>query len=63
VEAAYKLNREACRENNTLSDLGVNGGMLLRCVLKGTGCEIENWIELSQDRDHWRTLVNQLSDH
>jgi hypothetical protein len=28
--------------------------------LKETGCEVVNWIQLAQDRDQWRALVNTV---
>ena len=27
---------------------------------KGIGVDVVNWMDLAQDRNHWRTLVNEL---
>ena len=28
--------------------------------IKEIGVDVMKWMELAQDRDHWRTLVNEL---
>jgi hypothetical protein len=30
--------------------------------LQEMGCEVMDWIELAQDRDRWRELVNAETD-
>jgi hypothetical protein len=47
------------RERNHLEDPGVDG-MILRMGLQQVGCEGMDWIELAQDRERWRTLVNEV---
>jgi len=43
------------RERNCLGDPGIDGRIILRWIL---GCGDMDWIELAQDRDRWRALVN-----
>jgi hypothetical protein len=47
--------RETCGERDRLEDLGVDG-IIIHCVFK-------NWdgdIDMTQDRDRWRALVNEV---
>jgi hypothetical protein len=30
----------------------------IKIVLREAGCDVMDWIELAQDRDQWRALVN-----
>jgi hypothetical protein len=47
------------RERDLLEDHGVDGRILLRWICrKWVGCV--DWIELAQDRDRWRALVNAV---
>jgi hypothetical protein len=32
----------------------------IKMDLRGTGCDGRNWIDLAQDRDQWRALVNAV---
>jgi hypothetical protein len=42
-----------------LVDPGVNGKKILRQISrKRDGGVVKDWIELAQDRDRWRALVN-----
>jgi hypothetical protein len=36
------------------------GGLLLRWIFKKVGFGGIDWIELAQDRDWWRALVNEV---
>jgi hypothetical protein len=42
-----------------LEDQGVNGRMGLECILGRSVGGVE-WIDLAQDRDRWRALVNAV---
>jgi hypothetical protein len=47
------------REINHLEDPGVDGTMILKWILEKWNGGID-WIELAQDRDRWRDLVNAV---
>jgi hypothetical protein len=47
------------REGNHLGDTGVDGRIILRQIL-GKCDGGMNWIELAQDRDMWRALMNAV---
>jgi len=46
------------REKDELGDPGVDGGMDLQEV--GCGRGDKDWIELAEDRERWRALVNAV---
>jgi hypothetical protein len=46
------------REGDRLEDPGVDVRIILKCTFKE--CDGMNWIELAQDRDRWRALVNAV---
>jgi len=46
------------RERGHLGDPGVEDN--IKMELQELGCEGTNWIELAQDRDRWRALVNAV---
>jgi hypothetical protein len=43
------------KERYHLVDAGVDGR-----IIQDVGCEGTDWIELAQDRDWWRALVNAV---
>jgi hypothetical protein len=43
-----------------LGDPGVEGRIILRWIFKEVGCGDMDWIELAQDRERWRALVNAV---
>jgi hypothetical protein len=47
------------REGDQLGDPGVDGSVILKWIFKKWDGGM-NWIELAQDRDRWRALVNAV---
>jgi hypothetical protein len=45
-------------ETDHLEDLGLDGKVILRFILKEIGWEGMNWIDLAKDRDKWWAVVN-----
>ena len=45
------------KERNHLKDPGIEGGIIVRCILRKWEGDVE-WIDLAQDRDRWQALVN-----
>ena len=60
--------REACtrfwwgnlRERDHLEYPGVDGMIILKWIFSKLDVESMDWIELAQDRDRWRALVNAV---
>jgi hypothetical protein len=48
------------KEGDHLGDPGVDGRIILRWIFREVGCGGMNWIELAQDRDRWRAVVNAV---
>jgi hypothetical protein len=40
--------------------LTIGGRIILKWILRETGCGGMNWIDLTQDRDLWHALVNNV---
>ena len=43
-----------------MGDPGVDWIDNIKMDLQKVGCRIMDWLELSQDRDRWRALVNAV---
>jgi hypothetical protein len=48
---------------NHLEDPGVDGKIILRWIFRKWDVGGMYWIELAQDRDRWRVLVNFMELH
>jgi hypothetical protein len=47
------------RERDYPEDPGLDG-RIIKMVLQKVGCGGVEWVELAQDRDRWRALVNAV---
>ena len=48
------------RERDHLGDTDLDGMIILRCIFRKCDVGGMDWIELAQDRDRWRPLVNAV---
>jgi len=46
------------RERDSLEDPGIGGRIVLRCIFRKWSVGV--WIDLAEDRDRWRVLVNAV---
>jgi hypothetical protein len=48
------------RERDHLEDPAADGRIILRWIFRQVGCEGIDWIDVVEDRDRWRALVNAV---
>jgi len=48
------------KERDLMGDLGVDGRIILRWIIRKWDVGDMDWIELAQDRDRWRALANAI---
>ena len=58
-KVAYRFWWGDLREKDYLEDRGINGTLILKRISKKWYGSIE-WIDLTQDRDRWRALMNAV---
>ena len=46
------------REGYHMEDPGVDRRIILKCIFERLGGRSIDWIDLAQDRDRWRAVVN-----
>jgi hypothetical protein len=46
------------RERGHLGNPGIDGRIILKCIFKKWYGGVMGWIDLAQDRDRWRALIN-----
>ena len=51
---------ENLRERDHWGDAGINGMIILRWIFRKWNVGVVDWIEVAQDRDRWRALVNTV---
>ena len=49
-------------ERDNLYDISIEGRIILKLIFKKWDGVID-WIDLTKDRDRWRTLVNAVMSH
>ena len=48
------------REKDNLEGQGVDGRIILRWIFRKWHVVVMDWIELAQDRDRWRAIMNEV---
>jgi hypothetical protein len=57
---AYRVLVREPEGRNHLENPGVDGRIMLKRIFERLGGGDTNWINLAQDRDRWRALVNAV---
>jgi hypothetical protein len=60
LRGVYRILVWKMNERDHLGDPGVNGRIILRWISGEVRYVGMDWIDLTQDRDRWRTLVNAV---
>jgi hypothetical protein len=50
------------RESDHLEDPGIDGRIILIWIFRDWDWVGPDWIDLAQDRDRWRALVNEVTN-
>ena len=58
-KSAYRALVGKLREGDHLKDPGINGRIILKWIIE-SWYRCINWIDLSQDNDSWRAVVNAV---
>jgi hypothetical protein len=56
---AYRVWWGNLRERGDLKDIGINGRIMLKCIIKCNGGGMD-WTDLAQDMERWQTLVTAV---
>jgi len=51
------------RERDHLGETSVDGKIILRWIFSKWDVRGMDWMDLAQDRDRWRALVNAVMNH
>jgi hypothetical protein len=51
---------EGEKERDKYEDQDLGGWIILKWILREIGLDGMDWIDLAQDRDQWRVLVNTV---